>query len=60
MNYKGRNQDLAIKYMDEAIPVLLSTKGYGLFWDNYSASKFYGAEAGNTEYKYASESGFDG
>ena len=57
MNYKGRNQDLAIKYMDEAIPVLLSTKGYGLLWDNYSASKFYGAEAGNTEYKYVSESG---
>ena len=57
MNYKGRNQDLAIKYMDEAIPVLLSTKGYGLMWDNYSASKFFGAEAGNTKYKYVSESG---
>jgi alpha-D-xyloside xylohydrolase len=57
MNYKGRNQDLAIKYMEEAIPVLLSTKGYGLLWDNYSASKFFGAEAGNTEYKYVSESG---
>jgi len=30
MNYKGRNQDMAIKYMTGAIPVLLSTKGYGL------------------------------
>jgi alpha-D-xyloside xylohydrolase len=30
MNYKGRNQDLAIKYMTGAIPVLLSTRGYGL------------------------------
>lgn len=57
MNYKGRNQDLAIKYMTGAIPVLLSTKGYGLLWDNYSASYFYGAEAGNTKYKYVSESG---
>jgi alpha-D-xyloside xylohydrolase len=57
MNYKGRNQDLAIKYMTGAIPVLLSTKGYGLLWDNYAASGFYGAEAANTKYKYVSESG---
>ena len=57
MNYKGRNQDLAIKYMTGAIPVLLSTRGYGLLWDNYSASNFYGGEAGNTKFKYTSESG---
>jgi len=57
INYKGRNQDLAIKYLNGAIPVLLSTKGYGLMWDNYSASNFYGAEAGNTKFKYVSESG---
>jgi alpha-D-xyloside xylohydrolase len=57
INYKGRNQDLAIKYLTGAIPVMLSTKGYGLFWDNYSASNFYGGEAGNTKYKYESESG---
>ncbi len=57
INYKGRNQDMAIKYMTGAIPVLLSTKGYGLMWDNYSASSFYGGEAGNTKFKYVSESG---
>jgi alpha-D-xyloside xylohydrolase len=57
MNYKGRNQDMAIQYMTGAIPVLLSNKGYGLMWDNYSASNFYGAEASNTEFKYVSESG---
>ncbi len=57
MNYKGRNQDMAIRYMTGAIPVLLSTRGYGLMWDNYSASNFYGAEAGNTKFKYVSESG---
>lgn len=57
INYKGRNQDMAIRYMTGAIPVMLSTKGYGLFWDNYSASNFYGTEAGNTKYKYESESG---
>lgn len=57
INYKGRNQSMLIKYMTGAIPVMLSTKGYGLFWDNYSASNFYGAEANNTQYKYVSESG---
>jgi alpha-D-xyloside xylohydrolase len=57
INYKGRNQDLVIKYMTGAIPVLLSNKGYGLLWDNYSPSYFFGAEAGNTKYKYVSESG---
>jgi alpha-D-xyloside xylohydrolase len=56
-NYKGRNQEMLIKYMTGAIPVLLSTKGYGLMWDNYSASNFYGAEANNTKFKYVSESG---
>jgi alpha-D-xyloside xylohydrolase len=57
INYKGRNQAMLIKYMTGAIPVMLSTKGYGLLWDNYSASNFYGAEANNTKYKYVSESG---
>ncbi len=57
MNYKGRNQSMAIMYMTGAIPVLVSNKGYGLMWDNYSASNFYGAEASNTKYKYVSESG---
>jgi alpha-D-xyloside xylohydrolase len=57
INYKGRNQDMAIRYMTGAIPVLLSTKGYGLMWDNYSASNFYGAEAASTKFKYVSESG---
>ncbi|RYE35895.1 MAG: DUF4968 domain-containing protein, partial [Sphingobacteriaceae bacterium] len=57
INYKGRNQEMLIKYMTGAIPVLLSTKGYGLLWDNYAASNFYGAEAGNTKFRYTSESG---
>lgn len=57
INYKGRDQDLAIRYMTGAIPVLLSTKGYGLMWDNYSASNFYGGADNNTKFKYVSESG---
>lgn len=57
INYKGRDQEMVIKYMTGAIPVLLSTRGYGLMWDNYSASGFHGAEAANTKFRYFSESG---
>jgi alpha-D-xyloside xylohydrolase len=57
INYKGRNQNMAIKYLTGAIPVMLSTRGYGLLWDNYSESNFYGAENNNTEFRYVSESG---
>lgn len=57
INYKGRNQDMAIKYLTGAIPVMLSSKGYGLLWDNYAESKFYGDEVANTQYTYVSESG---
>jgi alpha-D-xyloside xylohydrolase len=57
INYKGRDQDLVIKYMTGAVPVLLSNKGYGLLWDNYSPSYFKGSEAGNTKFSYLSESG---
>ncbi|HEV2354131.1 MAG TPA: glycoside hydrolase family 31 protein, partial [Puia sp.] len=55
IDYKGRKQDLAIRYMTGAIPVLLSTRGYGLLWDNYSVSEFDGTAPGR--YSYTSESG---
>jgi alpha-D-xyloside xylohydrolase len=57
INYKGRDQDMTIKYLTGAIPVLLSTKGYGLFWDNYASSNFYGSIDNNSKFKYVSESG---
>lgn len=57
INYKGRNQDMAIKYLTGAIPVLLSTRGYGLLWDNYAESKYYGDEKNNSQFTYVSESG---
>ena len=55
IDYKGRDQEMLIKYMTGAIPVLLSTRGYGLLWDNYSASKFFGKDP--SKYRYVSESG---
>jgi alpha-D-xyloside xylohydrolase len=57
INYKGRDQDMTIKYLTGSIPVLLSTKGYGLFWDNYASSHFYGAVENNSKFNYVSESG---
>lgn len=57
INYKGRDQDMTIKYLTGSIPVLLSTKGFGLFWDNYASSHFYGSIDNNQKFKYASESG---
>ncbi len=57
INYKGRDQNMAIKYLTGAIPVLLSVRGYGLLWDNYAEANFYGSEHSNTQYRYVSESG---
>ncbi|MBN1130892.1 MAG: DUF4968 domain-containing protein, partial [Chitinispirillaceae bacterium] len=63
VNYKGKASELMdqkyeyINYFNSVIPVLVSTRGYGLFWDNYSKSWFYGAEGSNTRYRYTSECG---
>ena len=57
INYKGRNQDMTIKYMTGAVPVLLSNRGYGLLWDNYAASNFLGGDLGDSQFSYISESG---
>ncbi|MBN2037012.1 MAG: glycoside hydrolase family 31 protein [Chitinispirillaceae bacterium] len=63
VNYKGKSSELMdqeyvyIDHFISAIPVLVSTRGYGLFWDNYSKSWFYGNEGSNTRYRYTSECG---
>lgn len=60
VNYKGVNETIHQAYNDayaESSPVLVSTKGYGILWDNYSLSWFYGGEGTNTRYRYVSECG---
>ncbi|HET7545372.1 MAG TPA: glycoside hydrolase family 31 protein [Polyangiaceae bacterium] len=57
VNYKGKNQHLANSNTQIAIPVLVSNKGYGVFWDNYSNSDFAGGDSSNTKYRYTSEAG---
>jgi len=57
MNFKGKNEHLLNANTQINIPMLVSSKGYGVFWDNYSTSDFTGGESSNTKYRYASEAG---
>ncbi len=45
MNYNGQDVTLAQHNMDVAVPMIVSTRNYGLLWDNYSITRFgYPAE----------------
>jgi alpha-D-xyloside xylohydrolase len=57
MNFKGRNQHILNTNTQINVPMLVSSRGYGIFWDNYSTSDFYGGEANGTQYRYVSEAG---
>jgi len=39
------------------IPLLVSNKGYGVFWDNPSTTEFAGNASNNTQYSFSSETG---
>jgi alpha-D-xyloside xylohydrolase len=57
INRKGTNRRILNANTEINIPVLVSNRGYGIFWDNYSASDFYGNESNGTKYRYSSEAG---
>jgi len=40
MNYKGHNLDLWQYNIVDVVPFLVSHRGYGVLWDNYSRTKF--------------------
>jgi alpha-D-xyloside xylohydrolase len=40
MNYNGEDVELAQHNMDIAVPFLISTRNYGLLWDNNSITRF--------------------
>ncbi|MBA7518661.1 Alpha-xylosidase BoGH31A [subsurface metagenome] len=40
MNYKGKDVDLYQHNIVAVVPFLVSSKGYGILWDNYSRTKF--------------------
>jgi len=41
MNYRGKAVELFQHNMKVAVPIMISSLGYGIFWDNYSLSKFH-------------------
>jgi alpha-D-xyloside xylohydrolase len=57
LNRKGTRRHILNGNTEINVPVLVSNKGYGLYWDNTSESEFYGDLQNNTEYSYASRCG---
>jgi alpha-D-xyloside xylohydrolase len=57
MNRKGSTLHMLNANTQIQIPVLVSNKGYGVFWDNYSTTDFAGNASGNTQYSFSSEAG---
>jgi alpha-D-xyloside xylohydrolase len=39
-NYKGRNEELFQYNTKVSVPLIVSTRGYGVLWHNYSLSRF--------------------
>ncbi|MCD7978537.1 MAG: DUF5110 domain-containing protein [Tannerellaceae bacterium] len=39
-NYKGKNEELFQYNTKVSVPFIVSTKGYGILWNNYSLSRF--------------------
>ena len=42
---------------DITIPLLISSKGYGIFWDNAADGDFYGDDSNGTKYRFSSNAG---
>lgn len=57
MNYKGKTLSLDQQNGEIALPFLVSNRGYGILWDNYSLTKFDGDVSSNARYSFTSESG---
>ncbi|WP_438026511.1 glycoside hydrolase family 31 protein [Sorangium sp. So ce233] len=57
MNRKGTTRRILNVNTEINVPVLVSNRGYGIFWDNYSTSTFDGTRSNNTKYSYSSEAG---
>jgi alpha-D-xyloside xylohydrolase len=57
INRKGSTLRMLNANTDIEIPMVVSNKGYGVFWDNYSTTNFAGNVSGNTKYSFSSEAG---
>ena len=47
LNWRGHYVELFQHNMRAVVPVLLSSKGYGILWDNYSYTKFNDTRSGS-------------
>jgi alpha-D-xyloside xylohydrolase len=57
-NYKGRDEpDLSQGQATISVPLLVSSRGYGLLWDNDSHMAFSGSEAASTKFRMWMQSG---
>ena len=57
MNYVGRTQLLEQSNMEIALPILISNKGYGLMWHNYSKTQFNGNLSSSKKFNFVSDTG---
>ena len=57
VNRKGTTLHMLNANTQIQIPLLVSNKGYGIFWDNYSTTDFAGNGSSNTKYSFSSEAG---
>ena len=65
MNYKGHNEVLDQQNVGGTgaqigLPFVLSTQGYGLLWDTYAKSTFYGgngSDTPSTQFRFQAEAG---
>jgi alpha-D-xyloside xylohydrolase len=61
MNYKGHQVTLDQLNVGGVggqigMPVMMSSRGYGLMWDTYSRAHFYGDANSNSAYRFSAES----
>jgi len=54
MDYKGHTQLLDQANKEIGMPIIVSSKGYGILWDNYSKTLFDGTVASATKYRFSS------
>jgi len=64
MNYNGEDVELAQHNIDVAVPFLVSTRNYGILWDNNSITRFGDPEpyrlAGSDDLRVTGENGASG
>ena len=57
INRKGSTLHMLNANTEIQIPLVVSSKGYGVLWDNDSTTDFAGNASGNTRYSFTSETG---